>query len=80
MYSTLVKIGNSRGVRLPKALIEQAGLTEELEIEVAEGAVVIRPARKPRQGWAEAAEACAREGDDLDDWDATVGDFDGGRG
>ncbi len=77
MYSTLIRIGNSRGVRLPKTLIEEAGLTDELEIEVIAGAVVIRSAHEPRQGWAEAAEACAHEGEDLEDWDATTADFDG---
>jgi antitoxin MazE len=50
-------IGNSRGVRLPKPLIEEAGLTEEVELRVREGAIVIYSARNPRAGWAEAAEA-----------------------
>ena len=77
MFSTLIRIGNSRGIRLPKTLIEEAGLTDELEIEVVDGAVVIRPAHEPRRGWAEAAEACAREDNDLDDWDTTTSDFDG---
>ena len=77
MYSTLIRIGNSRGVRLPKTLIEEAGLTAELEIKVVDGAVIIRSAHQPRQGWAEAAEACRAEGDDLEDWDATTNDFEG---
>ena len=77
MYSSLIRIGNSRGVRLPKALIEDAGLTDELEVKVIDGAVVIRPAHQPRRDWDKAAAACAREGKDLDDWDATTRDFDG---
>ena len=77
MYSKLIRIGNSRGVRLPKALIEDAGLTDELEIEVVNGSVVIHAAHEPRRGWAKAAEACAGEADDLGEWDATTGDFDG---
>jgi len=51
----LVRIGNSRGVRLPKPLIEQAGLTEEVELRVQEGAIIIARAAPPRSGWAEAA-------------------------
>ena len=55
MKSKLVRIGNSRGVRLPKPLIEQAGLADEVELRVREGAIVISPANGPREGWAEAA-------------------------
>ena len=55
MKARLVRIGNSRGVRLPKPLIEAARLSDEVEIEVRDGAVVIARARKPRSGWAEAA-------------------------
>jgi antitoxin MazE len=40
---------------LPKPLIEQAGLTEEVELRVQEGAIVIARASSPRFGWADAA-------------------------
>ncbi len=55
MKSKLVRIGNSRGVRLPKPFIDQAGLTDEVELRVREGAIIISPAHGPREGWAEAA-------------------------
>ena len=55
MKSRLIRIGNSRGVRLPKMLIEEAGLREEIEVQAREGAVVIRSRNEPRAGWAEAA-------------------------
>lgn len=55
MKARLVQIGNSRGIRLPKPLIEEIGLSDEVEMRVREGAIVILPARTPRQGWAEAA-------------------------
>jgi antitoxin MazE len=55
MKSRLVRIGNSRGVRLPKAIIEQAGLGDEIEVLVEDRGVVIVSARRPRAGWAEAA-------------------------
>jgi len=51
----LVRIGNSRGVRLPKPLIEEAGLTEEVELRVQEGAIIIARAAPARSGWADAA-------------------------
>ena len=65
MKTHLVRIGNSRGVRLPKPLIEQAGLTDDVELDVRQGAIVIRPADGPRTGWADAAAARAATGADL---------------
>ena len=53
----LVKIGNSRGIRLAKPLLEVAGLADEVEIEAAPGVLIIRPTAHPRAGWAEAAAA-----------------------
>jgi antitoxin MazE len=69
MKTRLVRIGNSRGVRLPKPLIEQAGLTDEVELGVRNGAIVIEPAAKPRSGWADAAKLMRARDDDrlLDD-------------
>ncbi len=64
MKTKLIRIGNSRGVRLPKAVIEQAGLTEEVELEVRDGIVVIARPAMPRRGWAEAAEEMRQAGDD----------------
>jgi len=55
MKSRLVRIGNSRGVRLPKALIEEAGLTEEVEIRATGKSIVITPGSRVREGWSEAA-------------------------
>ena len=51
----LVKIGDSRGIRLTKPLLEVAGLADEVEIEAASGVLTIRPSAHPRAGWAEAA-------------------------
>lgn len=55
MKARLIRIGNSRGVRLPKPLIEEAGLGDEVEIWVRGSAIVILASRAPRAGWAEAA-------------------------
>jgi len=77
MHASLVKIGNSRGVRLPKNVIEAAGLEDDLDLEVRDGAVIIRNAANARSGWAEAAAACHNAGDDaLSDWDVTSNDGD----
>jgi antitoxin MazE len=63
MKARLVQIGNSRGIRLPKPLIEEVGLSDEVELRVREGAIVILPARVPREGWAEAAQALHEQGE-----------------
>ena len=66
MKARLVQIGNSRGVRLPKLLIEEAGLSDEVDLCVGQGGIMILPARSPRSGWAEAARALReREEDGL---------------
>jgi antitoxin MazE len=65
MKTRLVRTGNSRGVRLPKPLIEEAGLTDEVELRVREGAIVIARAAAPRSGWAEAAKRLRQRDKDL---------------
>ena len=60
----VIKIGNSRGVRIPKPFIDQAKLGDEVEIAVQRGAIVIRPVNLPRKGWAEQFRAMAEHGDD----------------
>ena len=65
MKTRLVRIGNSRGIRLPKPLIAQAGLTEEVELHVRDGAIVIERASTPRAGWAQAAKEMYEREEDL---------------
>ena len=64
MKCRLIRIGNSRGVRLPKPLIEEAGLKAEVEVRVRGGAVVISSRTEPRAGWARAARQMRERGDD----------------
>ncbi len=49
----IVKINNSRGVRLPKLLIEQMGFNNEVEIVVQRGQLVLRPVACPHSCWDE---------------------------
>lgn len=65
MKTRIVRIGNSRGIRIPKLLLEQTGLNGEVEISAEDDALVIRAARKPRAGWANAFRDMARRGDDT---------------
>jgi len=66
----LVRIGNSRGIRLAKPLLEEVGLTDEVEIHASPGVLTITPVSIPRAGWAEAAAAFYSEGL-LDETNAT---------
>ena len=55
MKTRLVRIGNSRGIRIPKPLIEEAGLSDEVEVRARRGSIVVLPLAGVRSGWAEAA-------------------------
>jgi antitoxin MazE len=65
----LIKIGNSQGVRIPKAIIKQAHLENSpLEFEVTAQGLLLKPAkRKPREGWAEQIQQALREDPTLDE-------------
>lgn len=64
MKTKIIQIGNSQGIRIPKALLEQSGINGEVKLEVLRGQIIIRPLRKARQGWAEACRVMAERGDD----------------
>ena len=76
--SRIVKMGNSKGVRIPKPILEQLALGEEVEISVRGDQLVIRPSKRSRSGWEEQFERMAERGDDrlldeeavrLTEWD-----------
>jgi antitoxin MazE len=63
--SKIVKIGNSRGIRIPRTLLEQAGLTNNVELTVEGNKLIIHTARLPRDGWEAHFKAMVERGDDL---------------
>ena len=65
MKAKIVRIGNSKGIRLPKPLLEQVGLVNEVDIEVRDGELVISPADSVRSGWREEAILLAERGEDA---------------
>jgi antitoxin MazE len=72
----VIKIGNSRGIRIPKLLIDQVQLGTEVEISVQRDQIIIRPTSRPRYGWDDRFRAMAERGDDrlldkpvLTQWD-----------
>ncbi len=74
--SKVVKIGNSRGIRIPRSLLEQAGLTDEVEMIVEGDKLIIHSIHAPRQGWEAQFTAMAEHGDDqlLDETISIQGD------
>jgi antitoxin MazE len=78
MKTRIVRIGNSQGIRIPKLLIEQTGLSGEVEISVHKDSLVIRRATKPREGWREAFAAAPSPEDDaeLEDFRNITNEFD----
>jgi len=60
----LIRIGNSQGIRIPKAVAEHLNLNDDIEIIVKEDHLEVRPGRKPRDGWADAFREMAQRGDD----------------
>ena len=73
----IVRIGNSRGIRVPKLLLEQADLPDEVELRAEPGRIVVSAATRPRTGWAAKARAMHNRGDDvlLDDTTPTTFDL-----
>jgi antitoxin MazE len=69
MQTQVIQVGNSLGIRLPKFVLDSFSLEKsaKLDIQTKSGAIVLRPLRKPRQGWAEAFVAAPAAQEDL--WD-----------
>ena len=64
MKTKLVQIGNSKGVRIPKPLIEQSGLSEDIELILKDNEIILRSANGPRKDWEQAFKKMAEQGDD----------------
>lgn len=66
MKATIRRMGNSQGVLIPKPILAQLGLEDEVDMAVEDDALVIRkPKKKAREGWAEASHAVAAADDDV---------------
>jgi antitoxin MazE len=78
MKTRIVPIGNSQGIRIPKPLLEQTGLSGEVEISAEDNTLVIRPVKKPRASWATAFQKMAQRGDDalLDEGAPSLSEWD----
>lgn len=70
----LVAIGNSKGVRIPKALLQKYGLKNPLLIEETDKGLLLRNKEESKLSWEETYKAMARENEHWDDFDATLPD------
>ena len=70
----LVPIGNSRGVRLPKEIIERYAIEDTIVLEAHEEALVFRNKHDKRLSWEDTFKAMAREREDWRDLDMTIAD------
>jgi len=64
MRARVIKTGNSQGLRIPKAILEQTGIMDDVEIEVEKNRIIIRPVKNARAGWDKTFKTMGEKGDD----------------
>lgn len=64
MKVDIIPVGNSRGIRIPKALLEQCGFDDTAELSLANGRLILCPTTEKRKGWDEAFQRMADCNDD----------------
>lgn len=65
METPIIKIGNSRGLRLSKSILEQYNIHDKVELILEKGHIIIKPIAQPRQGWDKAFQKMHQSGDDT---------------
>jgi len=70
MEINIIKIGNSKGLRLSKSILEQYNINEKVEVILEKGRIILKPIEKPRKNWKASFKQMRKENDDqllLDD-------------
>lgn len=65
MKTKVIKIGNSRGIRIPRHMLEQSGLKNEVELEVKDNKIIVKPITKLRAGWEDDFKRMSQNKDDV---------------
>jgi antitoxin MazE len=66
MIVSVVPIGNSKGIRIPKSIIDEFGIEDAMELKIRENEILLKPiGKKPRQGWGEAFKTMHERADDI---------------
>ncbi len=80
MLSKVIKVGNSKGIRIPSVFLKKCNIEDQVDIEVKGNTIIIKPFQNPRVGWDEAMKIMHNNGDDnlimdsnidaeMDDWE-----------
>jgi antitoxin MazE len=64
MEISIIKIGNSKGFRLPKTILEKYNISDKIELILEKGQIILRPISEPRKGWDNAFKRMNKKGDD----------------
>ena len=64
MDVNVINIGNSKGIRLPKAILEQYNISDTLELILEKGRIILKPKSIPRKDWEKSFQLMSMNGDD----------------
>lgn len=64
MEVSIIKIGNSKGLRLTKTILERYNITDKIELILEKGQIILRPISEPRKGWDNSFQKMREHGDD----------------
>ena len=73
MKAQIIQIGNSQGIRIPKAVLEETKLSGEVELEVVPEGLLVRNLKKPRGDWEAVFKSLSDADDDLSVNDIATG-------
>lgn len=65
MKAQIIQIGNSQGIRIPKMMLEESGISGDVELKVLAEGILIRNISKPRSNWDDAFRSLAEQDEDL---------------
>jgi antitoxin MazE len=65
MKASIIKIGNSHGIRIPKPILDQCGFKNEVEMEIHNQELILKPSKRVRENWAESFQKMAQSGNDT---------------
>lgn len=64
MELSLINIGNSKGIRLPKTILDKYNITDKIELILEKGHIVLKTKQEPRKNWSKAFEKMHKNQDD----------------
>ena len=76
MQISVISIGNSKGLRIPKAILKQCGIKDMVNLQVTNDGLMISPVKKARAGWEEAVKLGPPDDREFADWQALGNAFD----